>query len=78
MTEDTVSLLTVVDAAAKLNVAKSWIYAQVEGEDTDLPYVRIGRYIRFEPAAIEEFIRTHRRGSQPDPNVRQRLKQVAS
>ena len=62
-------LLNVADVAARLNVAPSWVYAQVESEDSDLPYLRIGRYIRFEPASISEFIATRRCGRQLDSGL---------
>ena len=41
------SPLGVVEAAKVLGVPKSWLYARVERPDCDLPYFKMGRYIRF-------------------------------
>jgi excisionase family DNA binding protein len=55
---ETRPLMTFDDVAVRLNLKKRTIegYAQ-QGV---LPYLRIGRHVRFEPAAIDEFIRTRR------------------
>ena len=60
-------LLTVADLAELLAVKPSWVYAQVEDPDTDLPHLRLGRrYVRFERSAIEEYLARQRRGFQVD------------
>ncbi|MGE3959942.1 MAG: helix-turn-helix domain-containing protein [Vicinamibacterales bacterium] len=56
-------LLTVDAAARRLSVPVSWIYSRVGRADCDLPHVRIGRYIRFEPRAIESYIEERRLGA---------------
>lgn len=72
-TDGSDDLQTVTEVAAKLHVRPSWIYAQVVSEDGDLPHVRVGRYVRFEPAAIAEYIARHRHGAQPDIDARPSL-----
>lgn len=51
-------LMTYADVAARLGLKKRTVesYAQ-RGM---LPYLRIGRHIRFEPDAVEEFIKIRR------------------
>jgi excisionase family DNA binding protein len=51
------ALLTVDEVAAILRVPKSWIYAHL----SDLPTIRLGRYVRFKRSDIDEFL--SRRGS---------------
>lgn len=51
------ALLTVDEVAAILRVPKSWIYAHL----SDLPAIRLGRYVRFKRADIDDFVA--RRGS---------------
>jgi excisionase family DNA binding protein len=53
-------LLTVADVAALLRVSKSWVYEHTRSRGTPrserLPYVKVGKYVRFEAQAIREFI----------------------
>jgi excisionase family DNA binding protein len=56
-------LLTVSDVARLLSVKASWVYAQVEDPKSKLPFVRVGRYVRFESAAIAAYITGNRRGA---------------
>ena len=51
------ALLTVDEVAAILRVPKSWVYAHL----SDLPTIRLGRYVRFKRSDIDEFLL--RRGS---------------
>jgi excisionase family DNA binding protein len=51
-------LLTVEEVAAILKVKKSWVYEHLRS----LPHVRLGRYVRFEPQTITEYIRGQRKG----------------
>ena len=48
-------LWNVEDVAAFLRVRSKAVYRLVEAGD--LPHLKIGRRVRFEPAAIERFIR---------------------
>ncbi len=53
-------LLTVADVAALLNVSKSWVYEHTRSRGVPrterLPYVKLGKYIRFHPGLVREFI----------------------
>ena len=53
-------LLTVEDVAALLKVSKSWVYEHTRSRNIvrseRLPYVKVGKYIRFEPRALRAFI----------------------
>jgi hypothetical protein len=54
-------LLTVEDVAALLKVSRSWVYEHTRSRGTAraerLPYIKIGKYKRFDPLAVREFIR---------------------
>jgi excisionase family DNA binding protein len=53
-------LLTVEDVAALLKVSKSWVYehTRTRGEPRSdrLPHVKIGKYVRFDPRLVREFL----------------------
>ena len=53
-------LLTVEEVAALLKVSPSWVYEHTRSRGTPraerLPHIRIGKYVRFEPAAIRAFL----------------------
>jgi excisionase family DNA binding protein len=53
-------LWTVREAAAFLSVSPSWIYH--EAEKGELPHVRIGSMLRFEPETLREYARSRRSG----------------
>jgi excisionase family DNA binding protein len=51
-------LLTVAQAAARLGLPKSYLYEETgKGSGSRIPHVRIGRHIRFDPAALDAWIR---------------------
>ena len=50
--QSNVDLLTVDEVALILRVQKSWVYAHV----SDLPTIRLGRYVRFKASDIQEFL----------------------
>lgn len=51
-------LLTVQEVAELLHVPTSWVYERTRRRGGDqLPYVKLGKYLRFEEAAIVDFIR---------------------
>lgn len=53
-------LLTAVQASKQLAVPPSWLYAQArEGK---CPHVKLGRYVRFDAAALDEWVREQTRG----------------
>jgi excisionase family DNA binding protein len=53
-------LLTVEDVAALLKVSRSWVYEHTRSRGTArterLPYIKIGKYKRFHPQAVREFL----------------------
>ena len=53
-------LLTVEEVAAVLKVSPSWVYEHTRSRGTPraerLPHIRIGKYVRFDPRAIREFL----------------------
>ncbi len=54
-------LLTVHEVARLLGVPASWVYERTRRRGRDrLPYVKLGKYLRFEEAAILDFIRKQR------------------
>jgi len=53
-------LLTVDDVAALLKVSPSWVYEHTRSRGTSrterIPHIRLGKYVRFDPAAIRAFL----------------------
>ncbi len=57
-------LLTVEELAQWLKVPPSWIYERTRrrGEGR-LPYIKLGKYLRFEEQAIRQFLERQRTGN---------------
>ena len=59
--DDLHELLTVEDVAALLKVSKSWVYEHTRSRGLPrserLPYVKVGKYVRFEPRGLRAFIK---------------------
>lgn len=53
------ALWTAIDAARFLKVSRSWIYQRAEAGE--LPCLRIGGLIRFDPEAVRAFARGNRK-----------------
>lgn len=54
-------LLTVEELAARLKVPRSWVYARTRQRGTaQLPYVKLGKYVRFEPEAVQAWLARQR------------------
>jgi excisionase family DNA binding protein len=54
-------LLTVQEVANLLHVPTSWVYERTRRAGSDqLPHVKLGKYVRFEEAAVIDFIRRQR------------------
>jgi excisionase family DNA binding protein len=53
-------LLTVEDVASILKVSKSWVYehtrSRARGQAQQLPHIKVGKYVRFDPGALRAFI----------------------
>ena len=56
-------VLTAALLAARLGVARRWIYAQVE--EHGLPAIKVGRTLLFDPVAVDAWLRSHRIGAWP-------------
>jgi excisionase family DNA binding protein len=55
------SLLTPQDAARFLKVSVSWVYEHVRPESPDrLPFVKLGKYLRFDSRDLRGYIDTKR------------------
>ncbi len=51
-------LLTLDELAAILKVPRSWIYAHTRSKSrTRLPYIKVGKYLRFYESEVREFLR---------------------
>jgi excisionase family DNA binding protein len=57
-------LLTVNDAAWLLHVTVSWVYEHTR-DDTEarLPFVKLGKYVRFDRGGLREYIDAKRQAS---------------
>jgi len=64
-------LLTVHDAARFLNVSVSWIYEHTRDEAEDrLPFVKLGKYLRFDRTDLRAYIDAKRAASRRQPRRR--------
>lgn len=50
-------LITVEEMANRINVPKSWIYQRTRLGQKAIPHVRVGKYVRFNPEEVIEFLR---------------------
>jgi hypothetical protein len=56
-------LLDVSDVAAPLKVPASFIYARTRTNAKEsIPHLKIGKYLRFDPRRLAEWIAAHERG----------------
>ena len=54
---DPTTLLTAREVAALLQVPISWIYEHTRKRGSGrIPHVKLGKYLRFEPESIREFL----------------------
>ena len=57
-------LLTVNDAARFLRVTVSWVYEHTRDDAEDrLPFVKLGKYVRFDRTDLREFIDAKRQAA---------------
>jgi excisionase family DNA binding protein len=54
-------LLNVEDVARCLDVTPRWVYA--EANAGRLPHVKVGRFFRFKPESIEDWLAANERGT---------------
>ena len=55
----TIELLTVDEVAALLKVSRSWVYEHTRRrgrKDDALPHVKLGKFVRFDPRLVREFL----------------------
>ena len=56
-------LLTVEQVAEMWQLPRSWIYERTRRRGLEqLPHFKMGKYLRFEGKAVEEFLERQRRG----------------
>ena len=60
-------LLTIEEVAGLLRVPKSWIYARTSGEGEQIPFLKLGRHLRFRRSEIEAWLAAQSRNSQKLP-----------
>jgi excisionase family DNA binding protein len=54
-------LLTVEEVAELFQVPRSWVYARTRHrQGQHLPFLKLGKYVRFEPAAVRAFLARQR------------------
>ena len=64
-------LLTVHDAARFLNVSVSWVYEHTRDDVEDrLPFVKLGKYLRFDRTDLRAYIDAKRAASRRQPRRR--------
>ena len=57
-------LVDATQAARLLGVPRTWVLAEARADR--IPHVRLGRYVRFEPAELEAWWHVRRRGPHTD------------
>lgn len=58
------SLLDTTAAADRLGVTERWVRRAVA--ERRIPFVKVGRFVRFEPRALDDYIRRQRIPAQGD------------
>jgi excisionase family DNA binding protein len=61
--DEDLTLLTVDEVAALLKVSKSWVYERTRshrGDEHALPFVKLGKYLRFDERDIRAYIARQR------------------
>ena len=65
------TLLTPQDAARFLKVSVSWVYEHVRpGAEDRLPFLKLGKYLRFDPRDLRAYIDAKREKSHRAPRHR--------
>jgi excisionase family DNA binding protein len=64
-------LLTVHEAARLLNVPASWVYEHTRADAEDpLPFVKLGKYLRFDRTDLRAYVDAKRAASRRQPRRR--------
>ena len=53
-------LLDISEVSRILGVPKSWLYERTRRGE--IPHLKMGKYVRFDPREIEKFVQKMRRG----------------
>ena len=65
------ALLTVQDTARLLKVSVTWVYEHVRPDAEDrLPFVKLGKYVRFDRRDLRAYVDAKRSESQRNPRRR--------
>jgi len=65
------ALLTVHDTASLLKVSVTWVYEHVRPDAEDrLPFVKLGKYLRFDRRDLQTYIDAKRTESRRQPRRR--------
>lgn len=65
---DDLELLTPQDIAQLFHVPVTWVYAQTRTRSTvPMPNLKLGRYVRFQEAAVRRWFEGIKRGYTPQP-----------
>ncbi len=60
-------LLTVEQVAEMWQLSRSWIYERTRRRGLEqLPHFKLGKYLRFEEKAVQEYLDRQRIGAQPN------------
>lgn len=52
-------LLTAVEVSQLLRVPVSWIYARTSGSGERIPFLKLGRHLRFKRSEVIQWIERH-------------------
>ena len=60
-------LLTIDELAEMLDVPKGWIYQRTrERSSSTIPFYKLGKYLRFDPAEVRGWLEAQHRGWQAE------------
>ncbi len=54
------ALVNITAMAELLNVKTSWIYAETRKRESTLPVIRVGKYLRFNPAEVIAWLKNQK------------------
>ena len=60
-------LLTVEDVSDLFQLPRSWVYERTRRRGIErLPHLKLGKYLRFEEKAVQEYLDRQRIGARPN------------
>lgn len=66
--DDDLELLTPQQVAKLFHVPVTWVYAQTRARSSvPMPNLKLGRYVRFQEAAVRRWFEGIKRGYEPQP-----------